>query len=267
MVTSPVPRETSPEWVAASTGLVDGRAAKNLVVFGRRAAGWNSTTAYGDVSDYLDTTQDKSNAVVLGTTYYLRSSSASDTSDGVGARTVRVVYLDAAGAEQVATVTLNGTTAVSLGNAISYIQWMEVATVGSSASAVGNLAISTVTGAPTVAQTVEYVRAGYNRSRSGRYKVPAGHVAYVGEWDIGCTGGGDQDMVLLATTFGDDSSLTTVFHVKDSFYLAHDTNAGGLHLHWCRLPAGAEVKVSSIPTAAGAGNRADATVHVLLVAA
>ena len=256
-----------PDFIAASTGFVNGKAATPVTVFGRRAAGWNSTALYGDVSNYLDTTQDSNNTVVLGTTYYVRSSSVADTNTGpgTGAQTVRIVYLDAAGAIQSTTVALNGTTGVSIGNTIAYVQWMEVASVGSSTTAVGNITISTVVGAPTTAQTVEYIQAGGARSRSGRYKIPTGYTAFLHTWDVSAVGN-NQDAYLRATVFTNDRSLSTVFHSVDNIYLAGGSGLTNLLLHYVAIPAGAEVKASSIPTAAGAGNRLDVTIQFLLVA-
>lgn len=255
----------TPEFVAAQIGVVNTKVSKIVTIFGRRNQGWASTTGYGDVSNYLNGTQDRNNDVVLGTEYFIRSSSPADTVDGLGARTVRVVILDATGHQQTITVTLNGTTGVSLGAGISYVEWAEVASVGSNTTPVGNLTVSSVPGAPTVAQIVEYLQAGENRSRSARYKVPTGFVAHLTSWDCEAVGN-NQDLSVRATVFSDDRSLSSVFHIQDSFYLPGNTTGVGASLHYLSCPTASEIKVSSIPTAAGAGNRADATLHLLLVA-
>lgn len=256
----------TPTFLASRYGLVDGAAATLITVLGRRLSGWSSTTLYGDVCSYLDTSQAEINPVVLGTTYYIRSSSASDTNTapaGTGARQVRVVYLDSSGAQQVMTVSLNGTTAVSLGNAISYFQWAEVASTGSNLYPVGNITISSVTGAPTVAQIVEFIQAGYNRSRSGRYKVPTGKVFYGLGWDVSAIGQ-TQDSVIRGTVFADDRSLSTVFHSQDGLFVPGNTQSPNIDLHYLPFPAGCEIKGSSIPGAAAAGNRCDLMFHGIL---
>lgn len=254
-----------PDFVAARTGLVNGRTAQLYVITGRRNQGWSSTTSYGDVSNYLDTSQPRNNAVVLGTEYFIRSSSANDTNTGpgTGAQQVRITYLDSAGALQTKTALLDGTTGVSIGLDLAYIQWAEVSAVGSNTAAVGNITISTVTGAPTVAQTVEYIQANENKSRSGRFKVPTGYTGYLHLWDASAIGT-TMDFAARATVFA-DRVLSTVFHSQDGAFLPNNTTVGPLNLHWLPCPATAEVKIAAIPGAAGAGNRADATMHILLV--
>lgn len=176
-----------------------------------------------------------------------------------------MVYLDAAGVQQVVTVATNGTTGVSLGDGLSYVQWAEVASVGTNTTSLGNLTISTVVGAPTTAQTVEYIASGQNRSRSGRYKVPVGYKAYLHTWDCAAIGN-TQDLVLRATVFSDDRAASSVFHTQDDIFLPGNTSGTGLLLHYMSCPPGTEIKVSSIPGAAAVGNRADVTFHLLLVA-
>jgi hypothetical protein len=253
-----------PSFVAALFGKVSGKEARSILVQGRRDLGWSSTSAYGDVANYLDTSQPRINDVVLGTTYYLRSSSASDAAAGTGARTVRIYYLDGSGVLQAITATLNGTTGVSLGNAISYIEAAEVASAGSTEAAVGNITISSVAGAPTTAQTVEFIPANQTQSRSARYKIPTGFDGYLQTWAVSAIGQ-SQDMVLRAKVFTGDRTPSTVFHAQDGTFLPGSTSGGELTLHWLKCPEGTEIKVSSIPGASGAGNRADVTVHLLLV--
>lgn len=256
----------TPDFVAARVGLVNGRAARSYPIAGRRNLGWSSTTVYGDVSNYLDTTQPRNNAVVLGTEYFIRSSSINDTNTGpgTGAAQVRVVYLDAAGAMQTMTAIMAGTTGVSLGSAIAYVLWAEVAAVGTNTAAVGNITISTVAGAPTTAQTVEYIQANENKSRSGRFKVPTGYTGYLHTWDASAIGN-TMDLSVRATVFADDRALSTVFHSQDGIFLPNNSSAGPLLLHYMACPEGSEIKISAVPGATGAGNRADVTLHLLLV--
>ena len=67
------------------------------------------------------------------------SSNANDTSNGTGARTIRIGYINTSNQLTVsADITLNGTTAVALAFNANFILWMETTTVGSNAVAVGN---------------------------------------------------------------------------------------------------------------------------------
>lgn len=255
----------SPDFLVARLGLLDGRSALSVHVMGRRARGWLNNTDLADVSGYLDTSQSRNNPILLGTEYFIRSTSVNDTNaGGSGVRTVRVVYLDADRNQQVMTVALNGTTGVSLGNAIAYVQWMESATTGVGTTAAGDITISSVAGAPTVAQIISMIPAANNRSQDARYMIPTGYTGYLHTWDIACIGQ-NQDMRIRATVFSDDRTPSPVFHMQDNFFIAGNTGQSNLDLHWRKCPAGTEIKVSSIPTAAQAGNRADASFHILLV--
>ena len=245
------------------TGLFLGQAARVVYILGRRSLGWNSTSVLGDVAQYLNTTQDLINAVSTGTTYYLNSTSANDTAAGTGARTVRIVYLDSSGNQQVRTDTLNGTTPVSIGSGYSYFQWAEVASVGSGGVSAGNITISSTNGAATTATTVEYIAAGGNRSLSARYKVPTGYTAYITNWDVNAING-DMDARLRAKVFADDRALSTVHHFQDNLYQAANTR-GEQRLDYLPVPAGAEIKISAIPSASAAGNRCDASFRLILV--
>lgn len=256
----------SPDFLAASQGKVNGKVARSLLIHGRRNLGWSSTSLPGDVANYLDTSQAQVTPVVLGTTYYLRSSSANDAAGGTGARTIRVVYLDSAGALRNMDVATNGTTAVNLGAGIAFVQWATVLTAGSLGVAAGNITISSVTGAPTVAQTVEYIQAGETKSRSGRFKIPTGHTGYLHSWDAAATGGANQDMSVEATVQEDDRTVATdVFLPQGGAFLANNVSQVDLQLHWRSIPAGAVVKITSIPSSAPAGNRADGALFFLLV--
>jgi hypothetical protein len=246
------------------TGSWFGKPAANVYVLGRRQLGWNSTSVLGDAAAYLNTSQDLINPVVAATTYYIVSTSVSDTNTGpgTGAQKVRIVYLDAAGDQQVKEAILNGTGAVSLGSGHSYFQWMEVSAVGSNETSVGQINIGTVNGAQTVASTVDCILAAGNRSLSGRYKVPTGKTAYLIGWDVSAIGT-TMDTRLRATVFADDRTLSTVHHFQDTAFLA----AGAEHvvdIHYLACPSGSEIKVSAIPGSAPAGNRLDCSFHMIV---
>lgn len=252
-----------PEYEVQHTGMLDGKAAKLFHILGSRILGWDSTSAFGDACEYLDTSQSLMNTPTTGQTLYLVSTNAADTAAGTGAQTVRIIYLDAAGLQQVRTDTLNGTTPVSLGAGYSFIQWMEVASVGTGQVPAGNLTISSTNGAATVATTFERVTAGGNRSLSGRYKVPTDCHAHMVHWDVGAIGN-TMDTRLRATVFMDDNSLSTVYHFVDRIFLSSGQNATQ-DLEYRELPSEAVVKISAIPGAAAAGNKLDCSFSLIVM--
>lgn len=230
------------EYEVRHAGTLNGMPAKMYHIMGSRSLGWNSTTILGDACDYLNTTQSLMNTPTTGQTLYLVSTSANDAAAGTGARTVRTVYLDANGLQQVRTDTLNGTTPVNIGSGYSFIQWMEVASTGSSEVAVGALSISSTNGAATVATTFEKVGPGGNRSLSGRYKVPSDCHAHLVHWDAGAISN-TMDVRIRATVFADDGTLSTVYHSSTGLSLgpvrirAHRLNTEiCLRGAWSRFP-------------------------------
>jgi len=255
-----------PELTIATSGLFHEKAAKVYVILGRRSLGYTNTTDFQDVANYLNTGTALLSTVSTGVTYYIRSSSASDTNTGpgIGAQKVKIVYLNSLGTELVTEATLNGTTAVSLGSGIDYFQWMEVSAVGTNEVSVGDITIASVTGAPTVPQTVEKIAAGGNRSLSGRYKVPTGYTAYLQHWSASSIGN-TQDLRIRAKVFAHDRSVSTVFHFQSMIFLPADSSRDHL-TPYLNYPADTEIKLSTISGAVGAANRCDAHMALLLVA-
>lgn len=250
------------EYEVQHTGQLDGVAARMYRIMGSRTLGWSSTSILGDACEYLDTSQALMNTPTSGQTLYLVSTSASDDSAGVGARTVRIVYLDANGVQQVRTDTLNGTTPVSIGTGYTFIQWMEVASVGSSDVSVGNLSISSTNGAATVATTFEQIRAGRNRSMSGRYKVPSDCYGHLVHWDAAAISN-TMDTRIRATVFADDNTLSTVYHFLDRVFLASGQNSIQ-DLEYRIIPAECVVKISATPGAAPSGNKLDCSFSIIV---
>lgn len=248
----------------ALTGKIRGRAAEFVQVMGSRTLGWTSTSALGDACEYLDTSQAVMNTPTTGQTLYLVSTSADDAAAGTGARTVRTVYLDANGLRQARTDTLNGTTPVSIGSGYSYIQWMEVATVGSGGLSAGNITISSSNGPATVSTTFERVTAGGNRSLSGRHKVPSNCTGYLLQYHINAIGN-TMDCRLRGDFFADDLALSPgVFHFLDRTFLASGQTQD-IDQHFRTVPSGAVIKISAIPGGAPAGNKLDCDFSLLCI--
>lgn len=123
------------------------------------------------------------------------SASASDTSNGTGARTIVVQGLDANYDEVSETVTMNGQTAVTMTASLIRVNYAYVATAGSGNSAAGDIYIGTGTVTTGVPATVyDIIKFDYNNTTTGSYTIPAGYTAYVsqGLFSTGQAGGSNQ---------------------------------------------------------------------------
>jgi hypothetical protein len=239
-------------------GSVFGRVGRVLRIIGKRS-GWTSTSVMGDVAEHLGTAEQSLAPAVLGTTYYLISSSVNDTALGSGMRTVRVIGLDALGDRVAVDYALNGTTAVSIGNTWSFLQRIEGVTGG---QAQGTIYLGSVAGTPTVAQTQHIISAGGGKSLSAIYKVPRGHTAWITSWSLG-TVNADMDTRLRATVSSNTRALAEAFIYQDALYLALNTNVAEKAVPWFKCPAGSIVKVSSIPSSASANARLNCSFDVV----
>lgn len=110
------------------------------------------------------------------------SSSASDAAAGTGARTVRIVYLDANYATQYEDLTLNGITAVAtVATNILRVQDLHVRTAGSGGSNAGTITLTNMAGSTAYG----VMGAEINRARTAIYTVPAGQRAFIVAWRTG----------------------------------------------------------------------------------
>lgn len=145
------------------------------------------------------------------------SSSADDTANGTGARTVYVEGLDANHNEISETVTLNGQTAVLTTQFFLHINNAYVATAGSSLSAAGDIYFGdgvVTAGVPTT--VYDLIKFDYNQRITGSYTIPAGYTAYLsqGLFSAGQPGGNAQVSGRLMTVGADGirrtAAITTV---------------------------------------------------------
>lgn len=146
--------------------------------------GYVATTALTKVAMratvYTEQTSNAQRSVVSG--------SASDTSAGTGARTVKFVYYDSTGAGPFTeTVTLNGTTAVNtVATDICFIEEMEVVTVGSGGSNVGIISLKAATGGGGA--TIGSIAVGDNVTYWAHHYVPTSKAAYITSLWVGHNG-------------------------------------------------------------------------------
>lgn len=113
-------------------------------------------------------------------TLTISSTSASDTSAGIGARQVYILGINSTGGEVNETVTLDGQTAVNTTHTYTSIQSMQVVSVGSSAYNVGSIYAGTGTvtaGVP--ANAYGHILATENQSIMGHFTVPTGYTGYL----------------------------------------------------------------------------------------
>lgn len=110
----------------------------------------------------------------------ISSTSASDTSDGTGARTVFIEGLDGDFNVVSETVILNGQTEVNTVNSYLYVNTFYVATVGSGGANAGDVNAGTgtvTTGVPAV--LYDMIATGFNQRTTAHYCVPAGYTGYM----------------------------------------------------------------------------------------
>jgi hypothetical protein len=107
------------------------------------------------------------------------SSSASDSSAGTGARTIKITYYDSSMAgPSTETLTLNGTTPVNtVSTTICFIEKMEILTVGSFGSAIGTISLKAATGGGGA--TIGTVGVGDNQTFWAHHYVPSGKICNI----------------------------------------------------------------------------------------
>lgn len=126
------------------------------------------------------------------------SSSTSDTSAGVGARTMLLQGLDANYLEVSQTITLNGTTPVAIPTQLFRVNSALIMSAGTTKVNVGNINVRVVGSGTVVAQ----IPVGYGISRQCVYTVPAAHTLSVHSILFAQTRSGGVDKnVTLATFF------------------------------------------------------------------
>lgn len=152
------------------------------------------------------------------------STSVNDASAGTGLRTIDIHYLDANLAEQVETVTLNGTTPVlTVATNIRFINEIHALTCGSGKVAAGNISAS------NAGQAYGYVAAGGVRDTSSVRMVPAGkrllvHTLFGGS--ISGTAAAKTTLHLATPNFGGHDFITYAVFIPLASGAFQDSSAG-----------------------------------------
>jgi hypothetical protein len=141
------------------------------------------------------------------------SSSASDAAAGVGARTIRIIGLDADYNVQSETITLNGVTPVDSVN--SYIR-VHTASIQASGSSIFNVGNITVRQKVTTANIFLFMLPSTNQTNNSGYTVPAGKTAYMRKIHAAIRGGATAtlDGAIWARAFGMVPRLRRPFTVS-----------------------------------------------------
>jgi hypothetical protein len=246
-------------WDVSSTGRYQGRTAKNVTLIGRRTS--FTAGVLNDLGQFTLPAASGAQFGVMTATEALEivSASANDTAAGTGARTVKITYLDALGAETSTTVTMTGTTPVSLGAIhMLAVQYMEVVTSGSGLTAAGNITLRTT----TVGTQWEMILAAYNRSMSAQYMVPTGFTAYLVYVSTSARNQ-SMDIELLATML-EDGTITTAFGTHNAVDVPSNAVAN-LDLPYHSFPAGVRIKWASVPGSAAGGPRCQVSWSMLVI--
>lgn len=140
------------------------------------------------------------------------SDSINDTSAGSGARTIRIVGLDANYNDQSETLTLNGTTPVTSVNTYARVHTASIQTSGSSNQAFNEGTI-TVRHTTTTANVFLSMRVGANQTNSSGYTIPAGYTGFLRHFLVSIIGSTQAQVegFLWIRTFGASPRLRRPF--------------------------------------------------------
>lgn len=229
-----------------------------------RRAGFNSTSVLQDLGEWLGTGPGALDLLpeLNGTeNLELVSSSVQDDAApaGTGTHTVRIHYLTTGYVYAFVDYALNGTTPVPVAEKMLFVYCMEALTGGASEIGIGNIDLRVAGGGAIH----ERISAGGNRSLSGRFMVPDNYKAYMLGWAAGAVNT-TCDFRLRATRASFTVALSSRYIFQSNAFVGAGQSIDRT-LVYRPLPARAKVKVSVLPGATVASNRADCEVLFLLV--
>lgn len=172
------------------------------------------------------------------------SEHANDASGNVGAEIITIEYLDADGAQQTTTVTMNGTTPVDLTPSdVRFVNDMYVSQVGSNSVAVGNIKIYQKADSGLV---YNMIAAGGNKSVVPRRMVPAGKTLLLDHWSAQEAQAKRVNVRIRADCTPDGTRQAGVFLFKGNLYLNANTSDRPL---FAKIPQLSIVTVAGWPDA------------------
>jgi len=179
------------------------------------------------------------------TTLTISSSSAADAAAGTSARTVIIKGLSSSFGEISSTVTLNGTTAVTIPTQFFRVNSIAVLTAGTGLTNAGILYVGTgaiTAGKPAVVHAL--VEAGVSISRSGIYTVPVNNVLHLSRMNVGTHTSAGR--VAIRTRPQGGSVFTSICEMHVMTPVTVDLSDLDV------IPAGTDVEVTCISTTATA---------------
>lgn len=243
------------------TGKYKGRDAKVFHILGRRSS-FTSTSAFNDVGEGIGVAGTALFPTLTGAeTIEVVSSSASDTVAGIGARKVKVVYINTSYAlVETSDISLNGTTPVTVvASGMLQPLWFENTEVGSGGASAGIVTLRT--SAPL---SLSQITAGGNKSMDAIFMCPDSYTAYISCWSAGSIQN-TQDVRLRSTTNSLDRSLSTLYHFQDNKFVPANQNLETT-LPFLKYPARSKTKISTISSSTAVATRCDVGFSVILIA-
>jgi hypothetical protein len=234
---------------------------------------WGRNTAIGGGSlEDLNTyglAIDPYTVLGAGSALDISSSSTADAAAGTGARTVRIVGLDANGAFQSSVVTMNGQTQFTTTTTWTDVWAADVVTTGTGLANAGDIyIIKTGTGGvvtagvpATVTSGLLMVTAGWNTDMNGHYCVPVSSPAKYKLVDV-CASSYTQAAALLVCIQEPFSSTDKSIHVAAVVGLGSSGHAQ-MNAENCDfvLGAGQALRLRAFGAAASAVTQANATLR------
>jgi len=181
----------------------------------------------------------------------LVSSGAEDKSNGTGARTVKIWYLDSTFNQKTETVTLNGASGVlTTATDIFRINNFWVMTAGTNGKAAGNIDIRNKT---TTTIIYSRIATGQTRARNAAYTVPYGKKLYIWMVSYGASSATGKDVrFTMRTNYNSmDKVLSSLFYPVSEIGLQDNTQPFTYPIPMM-FPAGTDIKVSAISSAGAA---------------
>ncbi len=170
------------------------------------------------------------------------SSSSNDSPAGVGARQVKVYYLDASYIERTEIINLNGTAPVNtIATNILRINEFHVTDAGSNKCSAGNIDIRNQAGTEIYSR----ISAARNASLQAIWTVPDGYTLYLTAWKCAAfQTKGQISFIMLRTTSDHDGNLTAGLFMHKDIVSLYNNHAFVPFAAPIKVPSRADVKLT-----------------------